>query len=58
MQVDATPNHTLNLAQSTPNFSTGDFPALPTVEDQNGFNKGNVDVLGMFNARGSSEMPI
>ncbi|XP_020399792.1 polyadenylate-binding protein-interacting protein 7 isoform X2 [Zea mays] len=39
MQVDATPNHTLNLAQSTPNFSTGDFPALPTVEDQNGFNK-------------------
>lgn len=57
MQVDATPNHTVNLAQSTPIFSTGDFPALPTVEDQNGFNKGNVDVLGMFNVRGSSEMP-
>jgi len=57
MQVDATPNHTLNLAHNTPNFSTGDFPALPTVEDQNGFNKGNVDVLSMFNGRGSSAMP-
>lgn len=54
MQVDATPNHALNLAQSTPNFSTGDFPALPT--DHNGFNKGNVDVLGIFNGRGSSNL--
>lgn len=57
MQVDATPNHTLNLPHSTPNFSTGDFPALPTAEDQNGFNQGNVDVLGMFNGRSSSAMP-
>jgi len=32
----------------------GDFPALPTAEDQNGFSKGNVDVLGIFNGRGSS----
>ncbi|TVU12203.1 hypothetical protein EJB05_45836, partial [Eragrostis curvula] len=56
MQVDATPNHALNLAQSTPNFSTGDFPALPTAEDHNGFNKGNVDVLSIFNGRSSSTL--
>ncbi|WVZ82132.1 hypothetical protein U9M48_029430 [Paspalum notatum var. saurae] len=56
MQADATPNHTMNLAHSAPNFSTGDFPALPTAEDQNGFNKGNMDVLGIFNGRSSSAM--
>ncbi|XP_062228445.1 polyadenylate-binding protein-interacting protein 7-like [Phragmites australis] len=56
MQVDATPNHTLNLTHSTPNFSTGDFPALPTAEDHNSFNKGNVDVVGIFNRRGLSTM--
>lgn len=56
MQVDATPNHTLNLAHSTPNFSTGDFPALPTADDQNGFSEGNADVLGIFNGRSSSAM--
>ncbi|XP_062233379.1 polyadenylate-binding protein-interacting protein 7-like [Phragmites australis] len=54
MQVDATPNHTLDLTHNTPNFSTGDFPALPTAEDQNGFNKGSVDVLGIFNGCSSS----
>jgi hypothetical protein len=56
MQVDATPNHARNLAQSTPNFSTGDFPALPTAEDHNGFNKGNVEVLSIFNGRSSSTL--
>nr|CAB3469882.1 unnamed protein product [Digitaria exilis] len=54
MQVDPATNHAMNLAPRAPNFSTGDFPALPTAEDQNGFSKGNVDVLGMFNGRGSS----
>jgi hypothetical protein len=54
MQVDPTPNHAMNLTPRAPNFSTGDFPALPTAEDQNGFSKGNVDVLGIFNGRGSS----
>jgi len=54
MQVDPTPNHAMNLTPRAPNFSMGDFPALPTAEDQNGFSKGNVDVLGIFNGRGSS----
>jgi hypothetical protein len=54
MQVDPTPNHAMNLTPRAPNFSTGDFPALPTAEDQNGFSKGNMDVLGIFNGRGSS----
>jgi hypothetical protein len=56
MQVDPTPHHALKLAQSTPNFSTGDFPALPTAENHNGFNKGDVDVLSIFNGRGSSTL--
>ncbi|GJN00655.1 hypothetical protein PR202_ga17851 [Eleusine coracana subsp. coracana] len=56
MQVDAAPNHTLNLTQSAPNFSTGDFPALPTTDDHNGFNKGNEDVLSIFNGRSSSTL--
>ncbi|KAF0903789.1 hypothetical protein E2562_029894, partial [Oryza meyeriana var. granulata] len=51
MQVDATSNQT--LTPRTPNFSTGDFPALPTVEDQNGFSKGNADILSIFNGRSS-----
>uniref|UniRef100_A0ACD5XYF3 Uncharacterized protein n=1 Tax=Avena sativa TaxID=4498 RepID=A0ACD5XYF3_AVESA len=54
MQVDPTSNQTMNMTPSAPNFSTGDFPALPTVEDQNGFSKGNLDILGIFNGRNSS----
>jgi hypothetical protein len=44
----------MNMTPSAPNFSTGDFPALPTVEDQNGFSKGNLDILGIFSGRNSS----
>ncbi|CAM0913253.1 unnamed protein product [Alopecurus aequalis] len=54
MQVEPTPNQTMNLTPTAPNFSTGDFPALPTVEDQNGFSKGNLDILSIFNGRNSS----
>ncbi|CAL5037337.1 unnamed protein product [Urochloa decumbens] len=54
MQVDPTPNHAMNLTPRAPTFSTGDFPALPTAEEQNGFSKGNADILGIFNGRGSS----
>lgn len=54
MQVDPTSNQTMNLIPSSPNFSTGDFPALPTAEDQNGFSKGDMDILGFFSGRNSS----
>ncbi|KAF7107418.1 hypothetical protein CFC21_108044 [Triticum aestivum] len=54
MQVDPTSNQTMNLTPSSPNFSTGDFPALPTAEDQNGFSKGDMDILGFFSGRNSS----
>jgi hypothetical protein len=57
MQVDPISNQTMNMAPSAPNFSTGDFPALPTVEDQNGFSKGNLDILGIFNGRNSNTIP-
>ena len=54
MQVDPTSNQAMNLTPSSPNFSTGDFPALPTAEDQNGFSKGDMDILGFFSGRNSS----
>jgi DNA-nicking Smr family endonuclease len=57
MQVDPISNQTMNMSPSAPNFSTGDFPALPTVEDQNGFSKGNLDILGIFNGRNSNTIP-
>ncbi|KAL5200065.1 hypothetical protein ABZP36_021268 [Zizania latifolia] len=49
IQVDATSNQT--LTPRSPNFSTVDFPALPTVEDQNVISKGNADILSIFNGR-------